>query len=232
MPLHRLSKLTRLALSAVALASPALAENVPLDNPVSAVVRKYLEAMAAEDWKTTATMLLPTSLERKHKETLAYVKMAPTMSDETAVLSRLGIGSLDELKKMSPQDLYVADHNMMHKRLNLPENVKKRMMETLKIDLIGLCSEDQGRVMHCTVRTSQESLDAKVEKLFLISLVQDKDDPAKWLIVPDMMRTLTTPLSLVKEAEGAKTEDKPAEPAAPGKESSAPAKETAAPEKK
>lgn len=180
-------------------------ENIPLDHPVVELVKKYLGAVVAQDWTAAASMLLPTSLERKQRETIAIVKMAPTMTEENAMLDKLGAREIRDLEKMTPQEFYVADRTAVHQKMNISPEVKKRKQETLKINILGLAGEDENRVLHATVRTSQETLDAKIEEIFLISLVQDKDDTNKWLIVPDMMRPITTPL---KEAEPASAPSK------------------------
>ncbi|MDZ4289085.1 MAG: hypothetical protein U0984_14045, partial [Prosthecobacter sp.] len=55
--------------------------------------------------------------------------------------------------------------------------------------------KDKGFI-HATVRTSQETLTDRIEELFLISFVQDKDDKSKWLIWPEMKdRPIVTPLN-------------------------------------
>ena len=170
------------------------AENVALNHPSTEVVKKYLAAVVAQDWKTAATMLLPTSLERKQKETIAIVKMAPTMTEEKQMLEKLGARDIGELEQMLAQDFYIADRVAVHQKMNISPAVRKKKEETLKITVVSLGGEDENRVLHAVVRTSQETTDAKIEELFLISMVQDKEDSKKWYIVPDMMRPITTPL--------------------------------------
>lgn len=187
-----LAILTLSALSAFGLISKA--ENVQLDHPSAAAVKAYLTAVVAQDWKSAATMLLPTSLERKQKETIAIVKMAPTMTEERQMLEKLGAKDIGELEKMSAQDFYIADRIAVHQKMNISDEVKKKKQESLQIKVVSLGGEDDNRVLHAVVRTSQETVDAKIEELFLISMVQDKENKDKWLVVPDMMRPITTPL--------------------------------------
>ena len=194
-------------LAATTLALNSRAENIPLDHPAVEIVKKYLAAVVDQDWKAAAEMLLPTSLDRKQKETISIIKMAPTMTDEAQMLERLGAKDVRELEKMNPQDFYVADRAAVHRKMNISPEVKKRKKDTLKIDVIGLAGEDQNRVLHAVVRTSQESLETKIEELFLISVVQDKNDAKKWVVVPDMMRPLTTSLKTGEETK----EEAPAE---------------------
>jgi hypothetical protein len=197
------TQIARLAAAALLVTmGGARAENVALDHPSTEVVRKYLASVVAQDWKTAATMLLPTSLERKQKETIAIVKMAPTMTEEKQMLEKLGARDIGELERMSAQDFYIADRVAVHQKMNISPAVRKKKEETLKITVVSLGGEDENRVLHAVVRTSQETTDAKIEELFLISMVQDKENDKKWFIVPDMMRPITTPLG---ESSGAGT---------------------------
>lgn len=201
------SKINLLAAATLSLISLGVrAENVPLDHPATDIVKKYLSAVVSQDWKTAVTMLLPTSLERKQKETIAIVKMAPTMTEENQMLEKLGAKDIGELEKMTAQEFYMADRSAVHQKMNISDEVKKKKQESLKITVLGLGGEDENRVLHAIVRTSQDTTDARIEELFLISLVQDKDKKDKWLIVPDMMRPMTTPLKGAAAAEAVKEE--------------------------
>ena len=161
-------------------------------------MKDYLAAVVSQDWKTASKMLLPTSLERKQRETISIIKTAPTMTEENEMLQKLGAKDISELEKMSPQEFYAADRRAVHDKMNISTEIKKKKQDTLKINVISLGGEDENRVIHAVVRTSQETLESKIEELFLISMVQDKDNAKAWLIVPDMMRPITTPLKTDK----------------------------------
>jgi hypothetical protein len=178
----------------VTVSRPASGENLPLDHAGVTLVKDYLAAVVSQDWKTASKMLLPTSLERKQRETISIVKTAPTMTEENEMLQKLGAKDISELEKMSPQEFYAADRRAVHDKMSISPEIKKKKQETLKINVISLGGEDENRVIHAVVRTSQETLESKIEELFLISMVQDKDNAKAWLIVPDMMRPITTPL--------------------------------------
>ena len=182
----------------VTLSRPASGENLPLDHAGVTLVKDYLAAVVSQDWKTASKMLLPTSLERKQRETISIIKTAPTMTEENEMLQKLGAKDISELEKMSPQEFYAADRRAVHDKMNISPDIKKKKQETLKINVISLGGEDENRVIHAVVRTSQETLESKIEELFLISMVQDKDNSKAWLIVPDMMRPITTPLKTDK----------------------------------
>lgn len=193
---------------AVALACGVQAENLPLDHPTAAVATKYLEAVVEQDWKAASTMLLPASLERRKTQMVNAVKNSPTMTEEAAKLSLLGVKDIRDLDKMSPQEAYIADREAVHKRMKLSEEALKKKRETLKINVLGVISESEGNIVHVLVRTKQNTIvpDAKgsgevsIEELLLISMVQDIEEKGKWLVVPDMQTPITTPLNAAAPA--------------------------------
>jgi hypothetical protein len=172
-----------LALGLVSIVEPVSAAPLSADHPCSALVKKYLTSVVQQDWKTAAALLLPSSLDRKQKETVSVIKTAPTMTEEAQMLERFGVKEIRELEKLTPQEFYMLDREAWHKRINAAAEVTKRKQETLKIDVLGLVEEKEKGYVHATVRTSQETLTDRIEELFLISFVQEGD---KWLIWPEM----------------------------------------------
>lgn len=188
-----------------AIASSTLAESLPADHPTALIVKQYLEAVVKQDWKTAADMLLPVSLERRRTQMVAAIKNSSTMTEEAAKMNMLGIKDISELEKMSPQQAYVADREAVHERIKItPENLKKKQ-ETLKINILGLVSEESGKIVHAVVRTKQDTTEVTIEELLLISLAVDKADTKKWHIVPDMQQAITTPLAGAAAATTAPT---------------------------
>lgn len=167
------------------------AENLPITHPTAALVKEYLTSVVNQDWEKAGTMLAEPSLRKKLDETVAIIQNAPTMTDEAAMLARLGVKDLSELKEMSPAAFYAAERAAVHQRLNVDPAVMERKKETLVIQVIGLAGEDGDRIVHAVVRTSQETLKEKIQELFLISLERVEGDPKRWLIVPDMMRPVS-----------------------------------------
>lgn len=181
-----------LALSLVFIVEPVSAAPLPADHPCSALVKKYLTSVVQQDWKTAALLLLPSSLDRKQKETVSVIKTAPTMTEEAQMLERFGVKEIRDLEKLTPQEFYILDRDAWHKRINAAAEVTKRKQDTLKIDVLGLVEEKDKGYVHATVRTSQETLTDRIEELFLISFVKEGD---KWLIWPEMKdRPIITPL--------------------------------------
>lgn len=177
------------------LPSPASAEQLPLDHPCGALVKKYLTAVVMQDWKTAASLLVPSSLERRQRETVNIIKAAPTMTDEETMLAGYNVKGVRELETMTAQEFYQADREAWHKKLKLTPEATKRKQETLKIIVLGLVEEKDKGYIHATVRTSQETLTDKIEELFLISFVPDPSNPKSWLISPEMKdRPVITPL--------------------------------------
>ena len=177
----------------------AKAETLPANHPTAEVVKKYLESVVKQDWDTAGKMLLPVSLERRKEQMILSVKNSETMTIEAAKLNMLGIKDIKDLEKMTAQEAYVIDRKAVHERVKLTEEVLKKKQQTLKINILGLIPEDEGKVVHALVRTNQETFEAKIDELLLISVVQDKDDPKKWLVAPDMQNPITTPLKAAEE---------------------------------
>ena len=197
-PLFRLS----LALSFLALTGSTWSATLPASHPCGDLVKKYLGCVVAQDWKTAASLLLPSSLERKQKETIAIIKTAPTMSEEAAMLERFGVKEIRDLEKLTPQEFYITDREAWHKRINAAPEVTKKKQDTLRIDVLGLVEEKEKNFVHATVRTSQETITDRIEELFLISFVKEGE---KWLIWPEMKdRPIITPLDGAKTTDGEK----------------------------
>ncbi|MDZ4405056.1 hypothetical protein [Prosthecobacter sp.] len=171
------------------------AEQLSLDHPCAALVKKYLTAVVQQDWKIASQMLVPTSLERRQRETVQIIKSAPTMTDEETMLAGYNVKGVGELEKMTPQEFYQVDREAWHKKLKLTPEATKRKQETLKVVVLGLVEEKDKGYVHATVRTSQETLTDKIEELFLISFVPDPANPKGYLISPEMKdRPVITPL--------------------------------------
>ena len=171
------------------------AESLPADHPTAKVVNEYLEAVVKQDWKAASSMLLPVSLERRKAQMISSVKNSQTMTEEAAKLNMLGVKDVSELQKMTPQEAYVADRAAVHNRMKVTPETLKKKQDTLKINILGLISEEQGKIVHAVVRTKQETTEVAIEELLLISLTQDKLDSKKWHVVPDMQQPITTPLA-------------------------------------
>ena len=192
-PLFRLT----LALSLFSLIGSAISSPLPADHPCGELVKKYLTCVVNQEWKTAAGLLLPSSLDRKQKETISVIKTAPTMTEEAQMLERFGVKEIRDLEKLSPQEFYILDREAWHKRINAAPEVTKRKQETLKIDVLGMVEEKDKGYVHATVRTSQETLSDRIEELFLISFVKDGDN---WVIWPEMKdRPIITPIEAKKD---------------------------------
>ena len=181
--------------------SAARAENLPATHPTVELVKKYFQLVVEQNWKEAAKMIRPSSIERKKRETIAIIKSASTMSEEAAMLAKLGVKDLRELEKMSVEEFYVADRQSFHNLARNNEEILKQKKASLKVDVLGVIGEQDGKVAHLAVRTSQEVMDQRINELFFISFTQDDADKAKWQIAPDMQRPVTEPLA--KEAAAA-----------------------------
>jgi hypothetical protein len=182
---------------ALATAALARADSLPADHPTAAFVKSYLQSIVKQDWEGAASMLLTSSLERKKTQIIDNIKNSRTMTEEEAKLKLLRVKDVRDIEKMSPQAAYIADRKAVHdldERMKITPEVLKRKEETLRINILGLVPEEDGKIVHAVVRTHQETLDASIEELLLISVVQDREDPKKWFVAPDMQVPITTAL--------------------------------------
>ncbi len=173
------------------------AETIPADHPSAALVKSYLVNVVKQDWTAASVMLLPSSLERKKAQMVEIVKNSRTMTEEQAKLKLLNLKDIRDVEKMTPQAAYIADRKAVHdmdERMKITPDVLKRKQDTLKIEILGLIPEESGKIIHAVLRTRQETLDASIEELLLISVVQDKTDSKKWFVAPDMQVPITLPL--------------------------------------
>ena len=69
------------------------------------------------------------------------------MTEEAAKLNMLGVKDTGELEKMTPQQAYVADREAVHQRMKISAENLKRKQETLKINILGLVSEEAGKIV-------------------------------------------------------------------------------------
>ena len=176
------------------------AETLPLDHECAGLVKKYLGAVVAQDWKTAADMLVPDSLERRQRETVSIIKSAPTMTDEAAMLQGYNVKDYKALEKLTPQEFYVVDRNAWHQKLKIAPEATQRKKETLNINILSVCEEPEKKFVHVVVRTSQETLTDKIEELFLISFIPNPENSKGWLISPEMKdRPVITPLAGAEE---------------------------------
>jgi hypothetical protein len=205
MTFRHLSAITGCLLS---LSFAVRAENLPFDHATAGIAKKYLEAVVQQDWSAASTMLLSASLERRRVQMINAVKNSRTMTEEANKLAMLGIKDLRELEKMTPQQAYVADREAVHKQMRLSEDAIKKKQETLKITVLGVIAESGGSPVHVLVRTKQNTVvqdpratagEVSIEELLLISMILDKEDNSKWLVVPDMQTPVTTPVATSKQ---------------------------------
>lgn len=192
---HGTARWMSCVLTALALATGAAkADNLPMTHPTVDLVKKYFRYVIEQNWREAAKMIRPSSIERKKRETLAIVKSAPTMSEEAAMLGRLGVKDLKELEKMSVEDFYIADRQSFQRPQSANEEVQKQKRESLKVNVLGVVGEQDNKIVHLVVRTSQEVIDQRIDEIFFISFTQDETDSSKWVIAPDIQRPVTEPL--------------------------------------
>jgi hypothetical protein len=170
----------------LAAATVARAENLPMDHPSVAVVKAYLGFVTEQNWKEAAKLVKPSAIERKRAEAIATLKNAPTMTDEATVLNKFGVKDMKELEKMAAVDFFAADRAIFHSRgRELSAETLQKKRASLKITVIGVVGESDGKNAHLVLRTYQEVEEVGLDELIFISA---SNEEGKWKIAPDSMR--------------------------------------------
>ncbi|RYD36249.1 MAG: hypothetical protein EOP86_06475 [Verrucomicrobiaceae bacterium] len=182
-------------------------------HPATKVVRDYLQLMLQREWAKSAALVEPASLKQLVEDYVKRLKGAPTMDDEAEMTRRVGKSTIEEVAAMSPVEFYVAYHQGIQQRYQVPPEVIKKVRDSLSLRVLSLAQEDESHV-HILVRTKHSNDKATFESLELVSLVKVGD---VWKVGLNEQAPRMTPLGA---AGGAAAADKPAEtpkPATPPK---------------
>lgn len=191
------------------------AESAKLEaHPATKVVKDYLQLMLQREWAKSAALVEPASLKQLVEDYVKRLKNAPTMDDEAEMTRRVGKGTIEEVEAMAPVEFYVAYHQGIQQRYQVPPEVIKKVRDSLSLRVLSLAQEDESHV-HILVRTKHNNDKAIFESLELVSLVKVGD---AWKVGLNEQAPRMTPVGAAAADKPAA--DKPAEtpkPAAPPK---------------
>jgi hypothetical protein len=179
------------------LSTPAsMGSSLPMTHPTVELVKQYFRHVVNEDWKAAAAMLKPSSIERKKRRMIEIIKRTRTITEETEMLSRLGVKDIREVEAMTVADFYAAERKGLSDRNDeTTETIRKQKQESLKVNVLGIIGENKDTMAHLAVRTSQQVMDQQIDELIFLSFEQDPTDSKKWYIVPDMQLPVNTPIA-------------------------------------
>ncbi len=176
------------------------------NHPAVAVVKEYLKFMLAQDWDRSAALVEEDSMKTLRDDYLKRVKRTATLDEEKDVVTKFKLAKLEDMEKMSPRDFYTTYHKVLKERHNVPDEVLKKVRDSMQMKIISLGLETEN-LAHVLVRTKHENDRASIENLELISLVKVA---GKWQVGLNEQVPKIVPLP------GAKTgEEAPAAPKAP-----------------
>lgn len=165
-----------------------------VEHPSVTTAKSYLQAVVAGDWTTCAQLIFPKALERKHQASVEVIKNSATVTEEAERLKQLGIASFKELESMNPADFYVLERKAVHKVIDEPSSSQARQLRTLRIEVLSVGLEEEGRFVHVLMRTHRETDEMQVHELTLVSLLQEPGEPGTWKVVPDTQIPVSEPL--------------------------------------
>lgn len=197
----------------------------PETHPASKVVSEYLTMILARQWNKSADIVDTASLKGLQEDYLKRIGAAPTMDDEENMVRRVGKGSVEEVKGMTPREFYTAYHAGLQERYKVDEEVLKTIRDTLTIKQLSLAQEGD-RTVHILVRTKHSNAKVMIENLELVSLVKNGD---KWQVALNEQAPKVTPLA--GAAGGTKAPD-PGKLADPVKPATDPVKPAPKPKRK
>ncbi|MBE7495304.1 MAG: serine/threonine protein kinase [Verrucomicrobiaceae bacterium] len=162
---------------------------VSLQNPqlASPMINSYFTAIVNEDWQSASRVILPSALAERRLEAINRIQSAPTMSEETALLQKLGANSLGELQKLTPEEFYIRDRQSYHAGISVTDLDKDKKKNSLRVMIIGIAEEKERNYQHVVVRTYMETTTTGISELFLISLAAT-DQPNVMLIDPNALK--------------------------------------------
>lgn len=154
---------------------PTAAETAKMEaNPAVKVVRNYLQLMLQREWSKSAALVDPASLKQMLADYLKRLDVAPTMDDEAEMTRRVGKKSMEEVKAMNPVDFYMAYHQGLQERYNVPPEIMEKVRASLELRVLSVAQEDETHA-HVLVRTKHSNDKAVFESLELVSLVKIGD---------------------------------------------------------
>jgi hypothetical protein len=195
----------------------------PEAHPAGKVVREYLGMIITRQWKKSADIVDPRSMEVLHRDYVQRIEDARTMDDEDALIRRVGKFSRKEVESMTPREFYTAFHEGLQEKFRVEEAKLEMIRKTITIKLLSVAEEGE-RTAHILVRAKYSTGEYNIERLELVSLLKNGD---KWQVALNEQAPKATPVGPAppggaKPAEPVKPAADPVKPATPPKATTPP----------
>jgi hypothetical protein len=178
----------------------AAAEAAANDHPAALIVVNYLRARLNRQFAKAATFLEPDSLREMHADYVRRLNSPNLPFDRMQEMCRaVGQSSEEEIARLTPTAFYVAYEEHLQRRHQISTEMNQRIAETLEVKLLSVAPE-RPDLAHLLVRVKHDTLDARVQKLELISLRRHGE---AWLVSLGAQMTEVTPLSALEETQPA-----------------------------
>jgi hypothetical protein len=182
------------------------------NHPTVKVVREYLTCMLEQNWSGSSALVEVKSLTDLRDDYIDRVKKSATLDEEKMVLEKFKVSRLEDIKKLSGAEFYIAYHRLLKERTPVEPAVLAIVRKTMKLRIIGVNMESD-KVCHVLVRTKHNNDKVTVESLEVLSLVKQND---KWVVGLNEQTPRVTPLEAAKT--GSTEEPKPEAKPEPKKE--------------
>ena len=212
------------AAAAVAPLQAQLSGEKALAHPAGEAVSAYVRAIITQDWETASKLVAAPMLQERLDNFQQYVKSAPTMTDESAALEKIGLTDLRELEKLTAQDFYVRERSIVHKKLAVSAEDQKQKAKTLKFTIVALAEESDRKLVHVILRSSHETTKARISEVLFLTLTPNAE--GAYVVNTDLQRPELTSLDGTPITGGAPA-TAPAAPAPAAEKKAPPASEPA-----
>jgi hypothetical protein len=170
------------------LAQAQLSGDAAAKHPAAKLIDSYLRALVANDWATAAKLTDAETLNERLDSFKKTLEGAPTMSDEAALLKRVGVADLAEAQKLTPEKFFVLERTAVHDSLKIDPEIIKKKTESLKYSILTLV-EDEGLV-YALVKAHQETGTESIDEILYMTIRKDADGNYKF--APSLQRPKVT----------------------------------------
>lgn len=179
-----------LALAVIGLAAhPASAQSTT--HPATKVAEDYLRAIQTHEWAAAAAMVETKSLENLKRFQKEYLRRAPTLPEEEALLEILGLKQISDIDALTPKEVYIRRGEAKTKQLKEPKKHIAEMKSTVVVKTLGV-AEDGADAVHVMIRKEFMAAERAFSELAFVSLVKEGKS---WKISLDAQEPKVVPIA-------------------------------------
>lgn len=167
------------ALAAFIPSNVCLAQSKP--HPAAEVASQYLRDIHLHEWEKAVKLVDKKSLANLKNFQERYLEAAPTIADEEELLRLLGLKTINDIRALTPEEVFIRRGQAKTKKLVDPEKHIEEMKASLKMNTLGAVPEGSDTV-HVVIRKEFAGQGKKFSELAFVSLVNEE---GKWKVSLD-----------------------------------------------